>query len=73
MLNSEWQQQLIAFVSKRLSDAAEMYSIAELDLCGLVINIVSVAHLLTKVFSHIIKRKAKPATTRRKRLLEVIN
>ena len=40
---------LIAYVSKRLPEAARNYSITELELCGLAINIVSFAHLLKRV------------------------
>ena len=59
------------------------YSITELELCGLVINIASFSHLLKRVdfnatvdhlfLTHIIKSKAEPATTRIKRLLELIS
>ena len=74
---------LIAYVSKRLPEAAKNYSITELELCGLAINIASFAHLLKRVdfnaivdhlaLTHIIKSKMEPATTRIKRLLELIN
>ena len=37
---------LIAYVSKRLPEAAGNYSITELEMCGLAINITSFAHLL---------------------------
>ena len=37
---------LIAYVSKRLPEAAKSYSITELELCGLAINIASFSHLL---------------------------
>ena len=37
---------LIAFVSKRLLEAAKNYSITELEMCRLAINITSFAHLL---------------------------
>ena len=37
---------LIAYVSKRLPEAAKIYSITELELCGLAINIASFSHLL---------------------------
>ena len=67
---------LIACVSKTLSEAARNYSITELELCGLGINIASFSHLLKRVdfdmivdhlaLTHIIKSKAKPATTRKK-------
>ena len=74
---------LIPYVSKRLPEAAKNYSITELEMCGLPINIVSFAHLLKKVdfhaianhlaLVHIFKSKAEPATSRIKRLLEVLN
>ena len=74
---------LIAYASKRLPEAARNYSITELELCGLVINIASFSHLLKRVdfdaivdhlaLTHIIKSKAEPATTRIKRLLELIS
>ena len=40
---------LIAYVSKRLPEAAKGYSITELELCGLAINIASFSHLLKRV------------------------
>ena len=65
---------LIAYANKRLPEAAKNYSITELELCGLAINIASFAHLLKKVdfdaivdhlaLTHIIKSKAEPASTR---------
>ena len=71
------------YASKRLPEAAKSYSITELDLCGLVINIASFAHLLKRVefdaivdhlaLTHIIKSKVELATTRIKRLLELIS
>ena len=74
---------LIAYVSKRLPEAARNYSITELELCGLAINIASFAHLLIRVdfdaivdhvaLTHIIKIKAEPATARIKCLLELIS
>ena len=58
---------LIAYVSKRLPEAAKSYSITELELCGLAINIASFSHLLKRVdfdaivdhlaLMHIIKSK----------------
>ena len=72
----------IAYVSKGLPEAAESYSITELEICGLAINIASFSHFLKRVdfdvivdhlaLSHIIKSKAEPATPRIKRLLELI-
>ena len=74
---------LIAYASKRLPEAVRSYSITELELCGLAINIASFLHLLKRVdfdaivnhlaLTHIIKSKAEPATTRIKRLLELIS
>ena len=57
---------LIAYASKRLPEAGKSYSIKELELCGLAI----VDHL---VLTHIIESKIEPATTRNKRLLELIS
>ena len=39
---------LIAYMSKRLPEAARNYSIRELEFCGLAINIVSFSHLLKR-------------------------
>ena len=74
---------LSAYASKRLPEATCNYSITELEMCGLAINIASFAHLLRKVDfdaavdhlarMHIIRSKVKPATTRIKRLLEVLS
>ena len=74
---------LIAYTSKRLPEAAHNYSITELEMCGLAINITSFAHLLRKVdfnavvdhlgITQIIRSKVEPATTRIRRLLEVLS
>ena len=74
---------LIAYTSKRLPEAVRSYSITELELCGLAINIASFLHLLKRVdfdaivdhlaLTHIIKSKAELATSRIKRLLELMN
>ena len=74
---------LIAYVSKRLPEAAKGYSITELELCRLTINIASFSHLLNRgdfdaivdhlALTHIIKSKMEPATTRIKRLLELLS
>ena len=74
---------LIAYASKRLPEVAKSYSTTELELCGLAINIASFAHLLKRVdfdaivdhlaLTHIIKSKMGLATTRIKRLLELIS
>ena len=69
---------LIAYASKRHPKAVRNYSITELELCGLAINIASFSHLLKGVdfdaivdhlaLTHIIKSEAEPVTTRIKRL-----
>ena len=41
---------LIAYTSKRLPEAVRKYSITELELCGLTINIASFLHLLESRF-----------------------
>ena len=74
---------LIAYASKRLLEATRSYSITELELCGLAINIASFLHLLKRVefdatvdhlaLTHIIKSKMEPMTTRIKRLSELIS
>ena len=74
---------LIAYSSKRLPEAAHNYSITELEMCRLAINIASFAHLLKKVdfdavldhlaITQIMGSKVGPATNRIKRLLEVLS
>ena len=72
-----------AYVSKRLPEAARNYSITELEMCSLAINIASFAHLLKQVnfdtvvdhlaLIHVMRNKVEPVTTRIKRLLEVLS
>ena len=74
---------LIAYMSKRLPEAMKSYFITELELCGLAINIANFSHLLKRVdfdaimdhlaLMHIIRSKTESATTRIKRLLELIS
>ena len=74
---------LIAYASKRMPKAARNYSITELEMCSLAINIASFAYLLKRVdfdvvvdhlvITHIMKNKMEPATNRIKRLLEVLS
>ena len=76
-------QNLFAYVSKRLPEAGRNYSITEIDMCGVAINMAHFAHLLKKVdfdaivdhlaLTHIMKSKVEPVTTRIKRLLEVLS
>ena len=77
------QPRLIAYASKRMPEAAKNYSITELEMCGLAMNIATFSHLLKKVdfdavvdhlaITHIMRRKAEPATTKIKRLLELLS
>ena len=77
------QPKLIAYASKRMPEAAKNYSITELEMCGLAINIMNFAHLLKKVdfdavvdhlaIMHIMKSKAEPTTTIIKRLLDLLS
>ena len=76
------QPRLIAYVSKRMPEAAKNYSITELEMCRLAMNIATFLHLLKKVdfdavvdhlaITHIMRSKAEPATTRIKRLIELL-
>ena len=45
---------LIAYASKRLPQTAKNYSITELEMCGLAINIMSFAHLSKRVDFNVI-------------------
>ena len=77
------QPRLIAYASKRMPEAAKNYSITELEMCGLAMNIATFSHLLKKVdfdaivnhlaITHIMRSKAEPATTQIKRLLELLS
>ena len=77
------KQKSIAYASKRLQEVTKSYSITELELCALAINIASFSHLIKRVdfdaivdhlaLMHIIKSKMEPVTTRIKRLLEIFS
>ena len=77
------QPRLIAYASKRMPEAAKNYSITELEICRLAMNIAMFSPLLKKVdfdavvdhlaITYIIRSKAEPATTRIKRLLELLS
>ena len=77
------QLKLIAYASKRMPEVAKNYSITELEMCRLAMNITTFSHLLKKVdfnavvdhlaITHIMRSKAEPATTRIKRLLELLS
>ena len=77
------QPRLIAYASKRMPEAAKYYSITELEMCRLAMNIATFLHLLKKVdfdtvvdhlaITHIMRSKAEPATTRIKRLIELLS
>ena len=73
----------IAYMSKRMLEASGNYSITELEIYGLAINIASFAHLVKRVdfdavvdhlaIMHIMKSKMEPATNKIKRLLEILS
>ena len=77
------QPRLIAYASKRMPEAAKNCSITELEMCRLAMNIATFSHLLKKVdfdaivdhlaITHIMRSKAEPATTRIKRLIELLS
>ena len=81
--HQDGKPRLIAYASKRMPEAAKNYSITELEMCGLAINITTFSHLLKRVdfdavvdhlaIMHIMKSKMEPATNRIKRLLEVLS
>ena len=66
-----------------MPEAAPNYSITELEMCSLAINIANFAHLLKRVdfdavvdhlaITHVMKSKMEPATNRIKRLLEILS
>ena len=77
------QPRLIAYASKRMPEAAKNYSITEVEMYGLAMNITTFLHLLKKVdfdvvvnhlaITHIMRSKAESTTTRIKRLLELLS
>ena len=66
-----------------MPEAAKNYSITELEMCRLAMNTATFSHLLKKVDfdavvdhlakTHIMRSKAEPATTRIKRLIELLS
>ena len=64
-------------------EVAKNYSITELEMCGLAMNIATFSHLLKKVdfdvvvdhlaITHIMRSKAEPTTATIKRLLELLS
>ena len=77
------QPRLNAYESKRMPEAAKNYSITELEMCRLAMNIATFLHLLKRVdfdvvvdhlvITHIMRSKAEPNTTRIKRLIELLS
>ena len=71
---------LIAYYSKKLPEAVERYSISELELTGIMANVVALKHLLRNAkfhvycnhsaLVHILKAKREPPTLRLKKLIE---
>ena len=74
---------LIAYASKRMPEAAKNNLITELEMWRLAMNIATFLHLLKKVdfdavvnhlaITHVMRSKAEPATTRIKRLIELLS
>ena len=72
---------LISYASKRLPKVVRSYSITELELCGLTINIASFWHLLKRVdfdaivdhltLTHIIKSKAELGNYKNKKIVRI--
>ena len=68
-------------MSQRLPEAEKGYSITELEPCRLAINIASFSHLHERfdfnaigdhlAFTHIIKSKMQPVTTRIKKIVGI--
>ena len=66
-----------------MTEAAKNYSITELEMCVLAMNIVTISLLLNKVdfdavvdhlaIMHIMKSNVEPTITRIKRLIELLN
>ena len=86
--SSLWQIQegkprLIDYASKSLPAPALNYSVTELEMTGMAVNIHQWRHLLHRVefdcavdhraFPYIMKAKTLPATTRIMRLLEILS
>ena len=82
-IKTKQKTKINSICKQKITRSSKNYSITELELCGLAINIYSFSHLLKRVvfdaivdhlaIMHIIKSKAEPATTRIKRLLELIS
>ena len=81
--HQDGKPRLIAYASKRMSEATKNYSITELEMCGLATNIATFSHLLKRVdfdavvdhlaITDIMKSKMESATNRIQRLLEVLS
>ena len=70
------QPRLIAYESNRMPEAAKNYSITELEMPGLAMNIAifcTSGRKLILAIMHIMRSKAEPATTRIKRLIELLS
>ena len=65
-----------------MPEAAKNYSITELEMCGLAMNIATFSHLLKKVdfdaivdhlaITHIMRSKTEPTTTRIEKIVGII-
>ena len=76
------KQRIIGYFSKTLPEPASRYSISELELFGLAVNIVAMKHLLHNVefdvwvdhsaLVHILRGIKEPPTLRIKKLMEIL-
>ena len=77
------QMKLVGYFSKKLPEPAKRYSISELELTGLAVNITSMKHLLRNAdfqvyvdhsaLVHILNAKREPPTLRLQKLVEVLS
>ena len=76
------QPRLIAYASKRMPEAAKNYSITELEMFGLAMNIATFSHLLKKVdfdaivdhlaITHIMRSKARVCHNLNQKIVGII-
>ena len=76
------QPRLIAYASKRMPEAAKNYSITELEMCGLAMNIATFLHLLEKVdfdaivdhlaITHIMRSKDRTGHNQNQKIVGII-
>ena len=77
--HQDGKPRLKAYAGKRMPEAAKNYSVTELEMCGLAINIATFSHLLKRVdfdavvdhlaIMHIMKSKMEPATNQNQKIV----